>query len=757
MLALYTATIFLSASLLFLLQPFTGKLLLPLLGGSPSVWNVCMVFFQGALLLGYLYSHGVTRLLKPWQQAVVHLALMLFAAWTLPIPTSVGVPDQNNPTIWLLTTLAWTVGPPFFVAATTGPLLQSWFGRTGHARSKDPYFLYVSSNAGSALGLLAYPFGIEPRLTLSGQSDFWRYGFYGLVPLIAACAGFMLARGMGKQPREVNRTPESARPIDDGSGPLTWKRRGRWTLLAMVPSSLMLGATQHITTDIAAVPLLWIIPLLLYLVSFMVVFSERVRVSARSYGAALPWAALALVAVTVTFIHYPVPPIVAIHLSVFTLTAFMCHRMLAEDRPPRRYLTEFYLWLAVGGVLGGMFNSLLAPVVFDRLLEYPLMIGVALMLRPQSRGDVSARGWGLGIGGAIAAFAVIGATTMMLPRIAKLDGTAILLIQAAGPLAVIALGWRFGGTIPLALCVSAACIAALYSGRGSEVLYTARTFFGVNQVVGRPAGAWHVIKHGTTSHGLQGFAESRRREPASYYHRTGPLGSVFGVLHARPGGCTVGVLGLGAGAIAAYSRKDDHFKFYEIDERVIHIATTPRYFTYLTDAVGRIEVVHGDGRLAIGAEPGGMFDLIIMDAFSSDSVPVHLITREAFERVYLPRLKRDGLIVVNTSNRLINLPPLLGATARALGLRAYVRYDLSPLHDESVRVQGKHASSFVVMARSDGALGPIAREADSASVEPDNRWRTIHPPPGTPVWTDDFSNILSAIEWGGGAALGGGK
>lgn len=754
MLALFATAIFVAASLLFLVQPMIGKALLPLLGGSPAVWNTCMVFFQGVLLLGYLYSHIATRYLSVKLQILLHVGLLVVAV-LLPLQVEIGVPDPSrdpelanlystSPAWWVVYMLGITVGVPFFVVSTSGPLLQKWFSKTDHKQAGDPYFLYAASNAGSAVGLLAYPLLVEPTLGLKDQSRAWTGGFIVMCVVFLASIVAMLRR-LGEEGRA--QTGVVAR----GEESITWSRRGRWVLLAFVPSSLLLGATQTITTDVAAIPLLWVLPLLLYLVSFMVVFSTSIKITGEAYGRWLLPASIVSTGMMLANMREPMSGVIAVHLSVLTLAALMCHRLLAEDRPSSTHLTEFYLMMSLGGVLGGALNSLIAPMVFDRLLEYALVLGFVLLLRPQVRAsmqDVKAWGWAV-VAGCLVAGVAWGVEKQYGLRV-DMDVWVKRAVVALPPVAVIVIAALARKPLAAGLALLVAVASTQYVGFGGTTLSTARTFFGVHRVVLRSDGNWRAIVHGTTVHGLQLIPKDESEQglrllPTAYFHPTGPLGEVFRSLFAREKPIKVAIAGLGAGSIAGYSalpKTDGSFpiammRYFEIDPEVIRIATTSSLFTYLQDARGDLAVVQGDGRLAIAASRDGPFDLIILDAFTSDAIPVHLMTLDAVKTAYLPQLAPGGLVVFNVSNRHLNVAPVLGAIAKELGLSAMHKLDLVDAKSDMNYKLGKQSSGWVVLARSRDELDPIMKSSKG--------WHTLEPTPGIRAWSDEYSNILSVL------------
>jgi hypothetical protein len=760
-LPLFALAIFLSAALLFLIEPLAGKIYLPLLGGSPSVWNTCVVFFQAALLLGYLYAHLTTRYLRPRAQAVLHTVFLIGAAVTLPISINVGEPGDHAPVPWLIAKLSLTMGLPFFIISSTGPLLQRWFSHTTHAAAKDPYFLYAASNAGSVLGLLAYPLLLEPLLTRQHQSQAWTIGYAALALAILACAWFA-AR---PTPQSAIPTPQS---LPTSAFPLpTWRRRARWALLALIPSSLMLGVTQHISTDLAAVPLLWIIPLLLYLTSFIVAFSPRVRLPATYWGRILPFVIIILTMAMLSQARGPLPVLIPLHLATFFVAATMCHKLLAEDRPDTAHLTEFYFFISLGGVLGGCFNALLAPLLFNSILEYPLMLGAACLFRPQLTKDLR-RPAQLAISGgvALALLAFLFAVNQLeqtgqltnnrlvtyLSNIYALKGRFdptlfITACRAALPAALLAIALLWNGSLRFGLGALALLVGSLWIGSDGSILYRHRSFFGVNKITygggeGKPD--WHALYHGTTQHGVQFFPTPAddptprsvmlSLTPNTYYHPAGPIGEVITMLKSSRRFDDSAFIGLGAGTLAAYASRNTHMTFFEIDPAVVDIATNPNLFTYISDARrdfdSDIELKVADGRLGLASSTRGPFRLIVIDAFSSDAIPIHLMTREALQ-VYLGKLKDDGIVAFHTSNRSFYLAPVIARMAGDLGLYAYRRKDTLDISSEA-----KRESEWVAVVHKPQDMGELAANPD---------WKLLQPRPSDPLWTDDYSNILCVL------------
>ncbi len=737
MLILYSLTLFLSATLLFTVEPMVGKMLLPRCGGTPSVWNTCMVFFQAALLLGYGYTHVTTHLLGVRRQATMHLIVILVPLFVLPVLFSAhcNPPPDQNPSLWLLGQLALVVGLPFFVLSTTAPLLQKWFANTGHAAAKDPYFLYSTSNAGSLLALLAYPFLIEPNIGLISQTVLWHAGYIVLVALIGGCA-FILWRALQAA---APATANAAHAVENGSlaepeAALTFHRRLMWVLLAFVPSSLMLGATTHIATDIASVPLLWVLPLALYLLTFIIVFARKPILPHSLMITAMAFAVLLmpLLSLGIPMKFWMAVPA---HLLAFFIIAMVCHGEMARTRPGASRLTEFYFWMSLGGVLGGLFNSLVAPLVFTSVIEYPLMLVAACFLRPARQAGGKRRpfdlldcAWLLGLVVATAACLLIALKVEGL----NLYFTIALLYGVPG-----AICFSFKDRpIRFALGVAAVFIAVGYfsDAKSGNVIWKDRNFFGVNRVCLDGAKKFHMLVNGNTLHGLQQI-DPPSSEPTGYYTRSGPLGDIFQAFSGPMLKRRVAVVGLGAGGMAVYARPEQRFTFYEIDPAVVAIALDPRLFTFLKDCRAEHDIILGDARIKLAEAKDREYDMILLDAFSSDSIPLHLLTREAME-LYLRKLKPDGVIVIQISNRYLELKPMLGKLAAANNLVCWSRADLEV--SEAEREKGKRKSQYMVMAHRAGDLGAIVKN---------DRWTQVKPGSEIRVWTDDYSNILSVLRW----------
>ena len=727
LLGAFVCSIFLGAALLFLVQPMMGKAVLPLLGGGSAVWNACMVFYQGVLLAGYGYAHLLSRIGDRRRQVWIHAAVIAGAAIVaLPIGISPGErpPAEGFAAGWLLLALAGAVGAPFFVLSSAGPLLQSWFAGTRHRDASDPYFLYVASNLGSMLALLAYPFAVEPSWALSTQRNLWSIGFAAFGASALLCGWLSLRYRNGSEPAAI----ESAEPI-------AGRERLRLILLAFVPSSLMLGVTQHITTDIAAFPLLWIIPLALYLLTFIVAFSRIGSHAAALATRLLPIAAVCAAMMVMTDLRAWVGLLLLGHLALLAVTGLFAHGRLALARPDTRRLTEFYLLIAVGGVLGGVFNSLVAPLLFDSIAEYPIVVILACALASRGRAGGNRRRRFEDLLLPILLLAVYAGAPTLTNRFA-IDGRLLGLDESIwhavlpGGVCLLFIRHRLRMTLGIAVLFVAPSLNLF----DHETIYAARTFYGVHRVSRVPdgSGSWHVLWHGTTEHGAQYDEKPWSELPTTYYARSGPLGEVLETLAARGGPQRLGIVGLGTGTIAAYGRQEWKLTYFEIDPAVVAVARNPELFTYLGNSDSPIEIELGDARLSL-AESAHEFDVLVLDAFSSDAIPVHLITREA-TRLYLDRLASDGLLLFHVTNLHLDLTSVVAGLADEHGLIAMERYDRAITDRE--RIDRKYESQWIVLARTASALG---------AVRDGTRWKRLAADPRAPVWTDDYSDPISVL------------
>lgn len=713
---LFGTTALVGAALLFTVQPMVAKLVLPSYGGSATVWSTSSLFFQVLLLAGYIYTHlSTTRLSRRWQPRV-HLFVLALPLLVLPValPSSAAPDVDASPVWWLLRTLALVIGLPFVVVSTTGPLLQRWYSWTDSRRSDDPYFLFAASNFGSFGGLLAYPFVIEPHLTLDQQRLFWSSGFVLFAVLMALC-GVAAGRRRDAAVTAAEHTPARAtRP--------SWRRLTYWTALAFLPSAMMLAVTAHLSTDVAPIPLLWVVPLAIYLATFVVAFARTSRApQILVTRLAVALAVVAGLASTLTD-QVPVLASVLVNLAMLALLAYAAHARLAADRPDPTQLTMFYLVVAVGGALGGLLNGVIAPIAFDRVWEYPLALVAAPLLLV---GLVTPRAnW------FTRRYHPVFVTACIVPTLVIGFAGGIALIGDSASRSAIAVTAAFavctalsflGTRRTLALSLSLVIgFAALSAYDSASVLQRTRTFYGNYTIEDRDG--LHVLVHGTTAHGSQYTDPAKSAQPTTYYVSDGPLGDTFRSREFTD----VGVVGLGAGTMAAYGTSGQSMTFYEIDDEIIGLAKDERFFTYLQDSPAEITTWAGDGRLLLAKEPKASFDLLVIDGFNSDSIPVHLLTREAF-RIYADRLRSDGVLVLHISNRVFDLEPVAAAASLGLGWRAVI--------GEGGSGDGAARSRWVVLSEDREVLAKL-NEADG--------WRDVELSQPV-VWTDDYSSILDVL------------
>ncbi len=882
----FSLTLFVSATLLFLVQPMIGKMVLPRLGGTPAVWNTCMVFFQMILLVGYGYTHTLSTSLPTRRQLMLQGVLLFLPFLVLPFALGEWAPPtESNPVLNVLWLLLGVVGLPFFVVSTSAPLLQKWFAHTGHPASKDPYFLYGASNLGSMLALVLYPTLVEPYWEVGEQATLWMFGYGAFVALVLGCAALVwwtgpagsaavealalpdplpalapeadtataIAAGSPRKPRvQISTEPkakeEAAAPDLDR---ITLGRRLRWIGLAAAPSSLMLGLTTYLTTDIAAIPFFWVLPLSLYLLTFILVFAKWPTVWTGAPHTvvltAQPFVLMLLVLKMTGHLSISTWMEFTLHLAAFLLTTLMCHGELAKDRPSAKHLTEFYLWMSFGGMLGGMFNALVAPLVLKYgILEYGLAMAAACMLRPNLvadkevpiiPGDSKADqptvvGYILDYG----MFLVIGAAALVCVYLAEYHLPRDLAAYVKRPFVIavccIVVLTAFQRPLRFGLSIMALFVAMLVYDRSTEgLVYIDRGFFGLLRVrevqvdhqlrdkygTGdeEPKSPWvrktyRTLVHGGIDHGRQivkvvdaqmrsdeGLNRKIRRDPITYFHPLNGVGEAYAKfswpdhrlpaslagmgaspmsafagllvdLHSEP---PYAVLGLGTGILASYARPLQTMHFYEIDPLVRDLSLPKNgkepVFTYVQDAKDRganVEILMGDGRLKIKDAPDHYYHIISLDAFSSDAIPVHLLTKQAVE-LYMTKLADGGILIFNTTNRYVRIEPVLAAIAKELGYDclacADYRYDEDP--------PDRYGADWLVMQRRSGknyANGgpPIdvrfkegerrpRLHADGTPVTDANgthltapRWERVTPLPG-PVWTDGYSNLLKIMRW----------
>ena len=732
----FAVTVFVSASLVFVVQPMAAKLVLPLLGGSPSVWNAVMVFFQAALLCGYGYAHLLQRVRSLKLQISLHLTALALAALFLPLGVRLafGAPSSTVPALWLIGTLTVSLGAPFAALSATAPLLQAWFARVrdGSPDGANPYVLYAASNLGSFLALLAYPILIEPTATLTAQRLGWTAG-YAVFLILLAGLGLLIA---GRSP-DFNAAAASE-PIEAGPA-IAWKQKARIVLLAAIPSSLMLGVTAHLSTDVASAPFLWVAPLALYLLTFVFAFQAK---------PAIPYwitamVAAALLAVSMGLIAFKTGEwtvMLAISLLTFFFVALFCHQTLAAERPQPARLTEFFLLLSVGGVVGGIFNALIAPVIFNTVWEYPLVLILAGLVRPWNWSLLSKRDIYLLVAGVL-----ICATPPLLLELVRYmpdlravvsDGKLIVFGQLVlGLGAIIAFLLRDRGVL-FTVLLAIAMLSGQRLARGYDWDLSERSFFGVMRVatIQDPGmgGPVHVLMHGTTLHGAQATNPANACLPTLYYAAATPIGQATQRTIADHPGSSIAVVGQGSGALAAYKRFETKMTFFEIDPTVDRLSRDPRWFSYINGcADGPIRTVIGDARLTLAQEPEGAYDLLIIDAFTSDAVPTHLLTQEAIAG-YLKRVKPDGVVLLHLSNRNLEITRPTIAAADALGVPILHQiYIEAPDQPEMLEA----STEAVILSPTEAGLAPYRQ---------DDRWRAVHEDKVRP-WTDDYVDLFGSL------------
>jgi hypothetical protein len=725
-LPVFAATIFLSAFLLFSVQPFFAKMVLPRLGGSPAVWSVAMVFFQSVLLAGYAYAHFLTKRLTPGAAAVVHLAVIAFAFLFLPIaiPDGWNEPPQTNQAFWLLGLFGVAVGVPFFAVSANGPLLQAWFARTGHPHASDPYFLYGSSNIGSFASLILYIVAFEPLMTVTAQSFAWMAGFAILGGAIAVCALYSFRGAVAVAPVAQRHQ----------AGTAGWREKLIWMGLAAVPSGLLVAVTAHISVDIAAAPFLWVIPLALFLLTFVLAFARK-PVFSIDLLSSLVAVLAALVFVTFVMGHFiPIGAMLAAHLAFFFFAALLAHSVLVSRRPAASELTGFYLWMSLGGVVGGAVTTLLSPWIFNWVAEYPVLILAALFLRPQLYSAPRQE---------VRVFLLIGllvATIINNPLVEafvmpKDIGFYALAIAAFGVAAAVIRLRSEALHIFFAILI----VGFSFAMQGAySNLFVERSFFGVVRAFPADDGKFAIMAHGTTEHGAMRLGDGAAKPvPIAYYHESGGIAAALFAAQEKIAGrpAQIGAVGLGVGAMLCHRKPGETWTFFEIDRSVVSVASDPNVFRFVPECGNGDPIVLGDARLTLAKEPDGKFDYLLIDAFSSDSIPVHLLTAEAIE-LYGSKLAPGGILAIHISNRYMELESVISALAKRTGMTGRFGKFLPP---EPLR-EGQHVnpSQVAVLARA---------EADLGAILADERWKPLDSG-STAVWTDDYSNILAAI-WRG--------
>lgn len=723
--SLFVATILVGSFLLFLVQPMVARMALPRLGGAPNVWNSAMLVYQALLLAGYGYAHALGRL-SLRRQVLVHLALLVLAGLTLPVglaalPPLPGLPEA----LWVPLLLGLSIGPVFFAVSAQAPLMQRWFAADPQAGA--PWALYAASNLGSFAGLLAYPLLAEPLLTLRWQSLVWTGGFVLLVALVALAGASRWAQPSAHMP-----VPEEA------AGPAPgWRTMCLWLLLSAVPSGLMLSTTTHLTTDIFAMPLLWVIPLGLYLLSFVVAFADR-RGPARAVTRIAPVVVLFAGSYAMLSNGSGTLWVAGGTCLLLFCVATALHGRLYDLRPGPAQLTRFYLAMSAGGALGGVFTALIAPLVFDWAWEHPLLVLAAALLMPLEPLLRWHESDGIDPGPARIALAILlvfaGFLGWQLDQYALRPedglvamGLTIFLVGTG----VMVMAWR--GAFVAVLAMAMVAQGGIWTIRATLSGERTRSYFGIYTVHDRRDERMRTLAHGTTLHGEQSLDPAHARDALTYY---GPGSGVWLALAATPAiegpRARVGVVGLGTGSLACRARPGQDWTFFEIDPEILRFSTSGR-FTYLRDCTPDAKVVIGDARLELGKLPPASFDVLVIDAFSSDAIPVHLLTREALS-VYTRALSPHGLLMLHISNRYIDLEPVVAANARDGGLAALSRLDNPADRDRYT------PSRWIALSREASVLEALVRSS------PGHPWTPLEDT-GAQAWSDDHASILPFIRW----------
>ncbi len=724
---LFLLTILTGSFLLFLVQPMIARMALPRLGGAPAVWNSAMLVYQALLLGGYAYAHRLAR--EPARrQAVIHIAMFAVAALWLPLGlVNMNPPADGSPIFWVPWLLIASIGPLFFVVAAQAPLMQRWYAISGN--KGEPYALYAASNIGSFAGLLTYPLLVEPFTALYSQKWVWSAIYVLLMTLVAICA-VKIWRTAGDSP--VAAHEETLAP------PISWKRKLYWIALAAVPSGLMLSTTSHLTTDLMAMPLLWVIPLSIYLLSFSVAFADNQR---PAYW--ISRLAPLVMVVAGSFIFMPgskaaINGLVS-SLSLLFVVAVALHNEMYRTRPAPSQLTSFYLMMSVGGVVGGLFCAIVAPLLFDWTWEHPILILAAAVLLPAiglitvDRNDPRVPYLMAGFG---ALAFVLGVSSGVLEPDSFSVGKVIIAAVVIALAAIVA-GFR----VPFLLAVAG--LLTLNGGWFNAQLSLAdvrlRSYFGTYTINASESGRVRWLTHGTTMHGMQLLDEPTR--PISYYSENSGVGKALAQTPALYGpDASVGIVGLGTGTLACYSKPGQKWQFFEIDPLMVEIAKDRKAFSFLDRCAPDAAITLGDARLTLADVPAAQFDVLALDAFSSDAIPLHLLTQEAFE-TYGKALAPDGMLLVHISNRYIDLNPVVAAEAKANGWHAALRHDTPT---EELMGKGVRASQWIALSRDPAKLAQLTGPLDSQKSRYYNadQWLKLDEPSKTRAWTDDYASVL---------------
>lgn len=726
---IFTTTVFLSAYLLFVVQPMIGKVMLPALGGTPMVWNTTMLFFQILLLGGYLYAHILSKIpATKWQFALHTLVLLAAGLMTLPMPTSITPPDDmGNPLWWQITMMMGAIGLPFLFLSATAPLLQKWFSHTSHPDASNPYFLYASSNVGSVLALLLYPIVVEQLFPLADQSRLWQTGFFILLALITSSA-IAAFKSISDQKTENDPPKDNEEAARVGARTIL-----TWMFLAFVPSSLMIGYTSYITTDIGSLPLFWVIPLTLYILSFVIAFAKNPIISLKTSSITFVIVTSLIVALMSCTFFLKLELGVALGLWFF-ITAIMCHQELSSRKPDTRHLTLFFLVMSCGGALGGIFNAILAPLLFNKAHEFSIVVALSLLCwnfgSPFSFKDDPKKAKSIGL----TAFGAILAGIALYIQQFVFNSNLVLALPLIGLIAIavlISLMDKRPYYIALATLFMLATPLIPWS-LSSNLVDISRNYYGT--LTAADNNGLRTLAHGTTLHGAQPLDPKYKTIPLTYYNEKTAIGETFRLAQKSKTALNIAGLGLGTGSISCLLRPEDQLTFFEIDPDIIRIATNPAIFSYLHDCHPETTIIEGDARLKMKNQPDKSYDLILVDVFSSDNVPMHLITEES-AKLYLSKLKENGILVFHLSSRYFRLQPEVKAIAQAIGVPS--------LSKESKAGEITGTDYFY-----DGTLVSVITEnRDYIEHLKKNGWAEDTKKSNVHPWTDSYANPLRALKF----------
>lgn len=706
----------LSSFLLFVIQPLAAKTLLPIFGGVPAVWNICLLFFQGMLLLGYAYAHVIAKFFKLKTQWVMHFLMIMISVSMLPIVFKQLHVNQLTPALNVLYLLARDLFFPLFIVSSTAPLIQLWYSRTPHLHAEDPYFLYSASNVGSLLALMMFPFLLEPFFGVHNLTQYWS----------ALYAVFLGMLGLAAWQCRVVAAPSIKENMKSA---VTWQQRCSWLLLSFAPSSLLMAVTQYITTEIVATPLLWILPLTIYLLCFIITFAAKPIIShqwmVREQSLFLIFPLISLSKVTLTL---PAWQLILFHLSGFFALVMVCLGELVKKRPDKTALTDFYLWIGIGGFLGGCFNALIAPLIFNNIYEYYVAFCLCLALRPWPKSwHWQHRGWLLSLGIALVLsinyFIFVVHDSLFLQHFPFLKWLDLFIV-----IAVITVIMVYDKQ-PMRYAVNVAILFFFAQGLPGfghhDLLWQDRNFFGVTRVYKNDATHLHMLMNGSTLHGLEVVNKPMQFNRLTSYYQ--PLALVATLKGQEKNSLQVAIAGLGTGALSCQFRPHDQVSFFEIDPQVIHIANNPQFFTYLTKCPPK-KIMLGDARIQLNSSHE-QYDEIIIDVFSSDAIPLHLFTREAVQ-AYLNKLSPDGVLVFNISNRHVNLAPVL------IGIGQQLKMNVLQLQSAPAADLFQLASDWVILTNNQKIIAQLTQHS----------WKKVTSDSNVSVWTDDFSNIVRYLK-----------